>query len=97
MFQGIILSFDGRLSFRRDFRIMQDERFCQLPLTARFVYLCMAAVADGKQVVKFSDSDFQRFGINRGTAYRRLKLLAAKGFIEKVGASGVYTLSRWQA
>ena len=79
--------------------IMQDKLFCQLPLTARYVYLCIVAAADGEDVWRFADYDFQRFGVNRGTAYRRLKLLTDRGFIEKIGErGGVYRLSnRWQA
>ena len=69
--------------------LLQDKRFTALPIPARYTYICLLSAAGHKfGEWTFSDSDFSAYGLNRVTAYRHLKVLTERGFIECTGKKG---------
>ncbi len=64
--------------------LLLSDTFQNISAGARWLYLCMALEAGGRQTVKFSHGSAKKYGIPYTTFDRTVKILREAGFIELI-------------
>lgn len=72
----------GKTGAKIDKRLLQDEVLCQLPPSARLLYIAMVLESEGKQEFIFTGKSCEKYGFTRRTLIRAKKELVAAGLIE---------------